>query len=38
MWECQQIWGHCDCQRKHNGLEDHTSVEDSGIVPKSSRT
>jgi len=29
---------HSNCQRKHNGLKDHTSVEDSGMVPKSSRT
>jgi hypothetical protein len=29
---------HCNYQRKHNGFEDHTSVENSGMVPKSSRT
>jgi hypothetical protein len=29
---------HCNYPKKHNGLEDHTSVEDSGMVPKSSRT
>jgi hypothetical protein len=24
--------------KKYNGLEDHTNVEESGMVPKSSRT